>query len=80
MQKYKADFAKLLLPLNYAIGTSGGIDLITNTVRLGVEKFISDPEARGDLPTRALVSLDIRNMFNAVSREETQADNIRIIP
>ena len=68
--KYKSDFADFLLPHNYAIGTNGGIDFITNTMRLGVEKFISAPEARGDLPTRALVSLDIRNMFNAVSREK----------
>ena len=68
--KYKSEFAKLLLPTNYAIGTNGGIDVITNTVRLGVEKYISEPEDRGELPTRALVSLDIRNMFNAVSREK----------
>ena len=70
VSKYKSLFAGLLLPLNFAVGVSGGIDIITNTIRLGVEKYISDPEARGEAPTRALVSLDIRNMFNAVSREQ----------
>ena len=66
--KYRAKFAQYLLPINYAIGVSGGVDIITNTIRLAVEKYISQPEDRGELPTRALISLDIRNMFNDVSR------------
>ena len=68
--KYRSEFAKLLLPTNYAIGVSGGIDIITNSIRLGVEKFITNKLATGELPTCSLVSLDIRNMFNAVSREK----------
>ncbi len=38
-------------------------------MQLGVEKYISDRESSGRLPSRALVSLDIVNMFNAISRE-----------
>ena len=34
-----------------------------------VEKYISDRESSGKLPSRALVSLDILNMFNEISRE-----------
>ena len=68
--RYKSAFAKLLLPVNFAVGVSGGIEIVTNTIRLGVEKYITNCEARGEIPTRALVSLDIRNMFNAVSREQ----------
>ena len=46
------------------------MDIITNTIRLAVEKYISQPEDRGELPTRALISLNIRNMFNAVSHQQ----------
>ena len=68
--KNKPDFASHLLPFNYAIGVQGGISTVVHTMRLGVEKYISNPQAEGKLPTRALVSLDIKNMFNAVSRHK----------
>jgi hypothetical protein len=48
---------------------SGGVDIIIKTVQLAVDKYIIEKEANGELPSRALVSLDIQNMFNAVSRE-----------
>ena len=66
----KAQFADHLLPYNYAVGIKGGIDFITSTVRLAVEKYITNQTELGLLPTRALVSLDIRNMFNAISRHK----------
>ncbi|KAL7502771.1 hypothetical protein ACHAXN_000676, partial [Cyclotella atomus] len=58
-----------LLPFNYAIGVSGGVDVIIKTIQLAVDKYIIEKENNGELPTRALVSLDIKHMFNAVSRE-----------
>ena len=67
---YRGRFASYLLPFNYAFGISGGIDMITTTLRLGIEKYMTGPESRGELPTRSLISLDIRNMFNAVSRQK----------
>ena len=67
---YKQQFAKYLLPFNVAIGVNGGVDIVTNTFRLGVERYISRPERDGDTPTRALISLDIKNMFNAMSRQK----------
>ena len=70
LHAYRADFASYLLPYNYAVGVNGGIDVITSTIRLGVERYIERPEAKGSLPSRALVSLDIRNMFNAISRQK----------
>ena len=70
INKNKYDFASYLLPYNYAVGVSGGITTIVNTLRLGVDKFISQPQRQGKLPSRALVSLDIKNMFNAVSRHK----------
>lgn len=48
---------------------SGGVDIIVKTVQLAVDKYIIKKEENGELPTKALVSLDIQNMFNAVSRE-----------
>jgi hypothetical protein len=63
------NFAEYLLPYNYAIGVNGGIDLVIKSVQLAVDQYIIEPENNGNLPSRVLVSLDIRNMFNAVSRE-----------
>ena len=40
------------------------------SIRLGVDKYISEPEQNGSTPSRSLVSLDITNMFNSVSREK----------
>ena len=67
---YRFQFAEHLLPFNYAIGVNGGISMITNTIRLGVDKFIKEKERNNILPTRVLVSLDIRNMFNKISRQK----------
>ena len=52
------------------VGISGGVDFIVNAVRVGVDKYISEPERNGETPSRSLVSLDISNMFNAVSRQK----------
>lgn len=67
---YRGRFANYLLPFNFAFGIGGGLDLVTNTMTLGVDKFITVPESKGLLPSRALISLDIKNMFNAVSRQK----------
>jgi hypothetical protein len=69
LNEYAPTFADYLLPYNYAIGVNGGIDLIIKTIQLATDKYIIDLENNAKLPTRALVSLDIKNMFNAVSRE-----------
>jgi hypothetical protein len=58
-----------LLPFNFAIGVNGRVDIIIKTIQLAVDQYIIEPEQNGNLPSRGLVSLDIRNMFNAVSRE-----------
>ena len=78
--KYRADFAQLLLLVNYVIGVSRGIDLITNIIQLGVKKYISTREENSELPTQALVSLDIRNIFNAVSRQQLQMIIVKSFP
>lgn len=72
LQMYRGRFAEHLLPFNYAFGVHGGVDFITTTLRLGIEEYMTKPEARNGLPTRSLVSLDIKNMFNAISREKAR--------
>ena len=44
IQKNRAIFAKHLLPFNFALGVSGGVDFVVNSIRLGVDKYISEPE------------------------------------
>jgi hypothetical protein len=70
INKNKSDFASHLLPFNYALGVHGGINTVVNAFRNGTYKYITQPQQQNKRPTRALVSLDIRNMFNAVSRHK----------
>jgi hypothetical protein len=44
--------------------------MVISTIRNGVEKYITIPQTNNSLPTRSLVSLDIKNMFNSISREK----------
>jgi len=44
LMNYRSRFAEHALPFKYAIGVNGGIDMITNTIQLGVDKFIKDKE------------------------------------
>jgi hypothetical protein len=69
LSEYSASFAEHLLPFNFAVGIGGRCDIIIKTLQLAVDKYITEKENDKDLPSRCLVSLDIRNMFNAVSRE-----------
>jgi hypothetical protein len=69
LKQFNAAFAQHILPFNFAIGIGGGCDFIIKTLQLAVDKYIVSNESANRLPTRALVSLDIRNMFNAISRE-----------
>jgi hypothetical protein len=50
-------FARDMLPLNYAVGTPNGTNLIINTMQLQVETYISLPQSTGILPSRAAVFL-----------------------
>ena len=59
-----------LTPLQLAVGVHGGCDVVISTIRNGVEKYNTIPQTNNSLPTRALVSLDIKNMFNSISREK----------
>jgi hypothetical protein len=66
---FREKFACHMLPFNYAVGTPNGTNLIINTMQLQVEKYISLPQSKGILPTRAAVFFDLKNQFNSVSRE-----------
>ena len=45
--------------------------MITSGICLGVETFITGPQ-KGDLPSCAFVSLDIKNMFNIILCQKLQ--------
>jgi hypothetical protein len=69
-QVFKAKFAEHLLPYNFAVGVPNGSDIIINTTHLAIEKYITNKQAAGILPTRAAPFLDLTNMFNLISRTE----------
>ena len=77
-------FATALAPLNLCVGVEGGMDFIVTSTQLGVDKFITEPLNRSELPSRIAILLDLRNMFNKVSREvfmeELERDFPELVP
>ena len=67
-------FTKYLLPYNYAIGVRGGTNFIYHTLSCEVDKYMkrTKEETSTNPPTRCLISLDIQNMFNEISRQKTK--------
>ena len=71
MKDNKQLFTEFLAPYNYAIGVKGGANFVYHTIRAEIDKYITrtPQEQVTNPPTRCLISLDIRNMFNEISRE-----------
>ena len=64
------DFASLLLPFGqFGVAVSGGIDFMSHLATAQFDNFIAKPLKAGKAPTRALLLLDIINMFNQLSRD-----------
>ncbi|KAL7540969.1 hypothetical protein ACHAWF_006828 [Thalassiosira exigua] len=68
-------FARKLVPFNFAVGVEGGMDFMVRAAQLGVEKYITVRERDDLAPISLLLSLDLKNMFNELSR----GDIFRII-
>ena len=66
---FREKFARHMPPFNYAVGSPNGTNLIINRMQLQVEKYISLPQSKNFLPSRAAVFFDLTNQFNSVSRE-----------
>jgi hypothetical protein len=67
---FRLKFGRRLWPHNFAVGVEDGMDLIIKSSQLEMEKYITNPQKRGDAPTRCLISIDLVNMFNEISRDE----------
>ncbi|EJK48168.1 hypothetical protein THAOC_33059 [Thalassiosira oceanica] len=63
-------FAHHLLPYNFAIEVDRGMDFAIKQTQLQVDRYIQQAQVRGEVPSRVGVFLDLRNMFNLVSREK----------
>jgi hypothetical protein len=66
MTQFGSAFAEILLPHGQlGIAISGGLDFICHSTQAQVTTFMPSPQHS----SRALLSLDITNMFNAISRQ-----------
>ena len=70
---YRARFAHHLLPFNFAVSVEGGMDFEIKATTLQIEKYIQLPATRGELSSRVAIFLDLKNMFNLISREKLMA-------
>ena len=67
---FRRRFANHLLPYNYAVGVDGGMDFVIKASQLAVEKYITTPQQSGQAPSRCYISLELKNMFNEISRDK----------
>jgi len=59
--------AQFLAPSQFAIGLSAGMDFVTHMTQSQVERYIAKDPSSTTPPSRALLILDLVNMFNNVS-------------
>jgi len=59
--------AEYLSPHQFAVGMSSGIDVITHTIQSHTDTYIETPLSQNRAPTRAVLVLDLQNMFNSIS-------------
>jgi hypothetical protein len=52
---FREKFARHMLPFNYAVGTPSGSNFITTTMQLQIEKYITTPQSKDKIPSRAAV-------------------------
>ena len=65
MEYFGHQFAAFLLPVGqYGIALRGGLDFILHMTRANIDRYLNKPND----PTRVLLLLDIKNMFNSCSR------------
>ncbi|MGH7974035.1 MAG: hypothetical protein ACREBR_00815 [bacterium] len=74
--------AEKLAPFQFGIGVPGGLDFVAISTSLLLDKYVtrSIDEARTNPPTRALVLLDLENMFNSVSRKCSRDELLETLP
>ena len=65
---HAADFAHTLWPFQYGIALSAGMQFLTHAMQALLYKFLPGSSSHTS-SSRALLQLDLRNMFNAVSRD-----------
>ncbi|KAL7546779.1 hypothetical protein ACHAWF_010126, partial [Thalassiosira exigua] len=70
IQYNQEQFARDLLPHNFAIGVKGDVNFVIKVAQLAAERYIELPELCGDCPSRGIMHFDFENMFNDMSREE----------
>ena len=59
--------ATYLSPHQFAIGLNAGLDFVTHTMQTQVDRYITEPPTSSNPPSRAILLLDLANMFNTIS-------------
>ena len=71
-QTNSSHFNSYLLPHNFAAGVKGGMEFLVSTIQQEYDNYIATPIKQNTCPTRAIVSIDIINMFNSISKERVR--------
>ena len=67
MMVSKDHIAAYLSPSQFAIGYNAGIDIITQTMQLQADRYLPKDHQSTTPPPRAILMLDLTNMFNSIS-------------
>lgn len=71
-------FAKYFLPFQFAIGISGGVEIITQLIQTAI--FQIDTCHDPNLPPLVILQIDFANMFNSVSRAAARQALLKHFP
>ncbi|KAL7532243.1 hypothetical protein ACHAWF_004062 [Thalassiosira exigua] len=66
----KEEFCTHLMRHNFSGRLPGGMHFVGSTIQEEFDRYIAQLEAQGKCSSRCLVRIDIRNMFNAISRRK----------
>ena len=72
MAATKDSASEILAPNQYAIGLSSGMDIITQTMQTHTSRFLNNHSNHSPIPSRAILILDLQNMFNSVSMKKAR--------
>ena len=72
MSATKDSASEFLSPNQYAIGLSSGMEIVTQTMQTHTSRFIQKPTSDPSPPSRAILILNLKNMFNSVSMKKSR--------
>ena len=80
VKHYRSRFYHYLLPFNFAVGVTGGMDFAIKATGVQIERYILQPQACGELPSRVAIFIDLKKHVQPRLAGETYVHHYRQVP